>query len=275
MKIAIIGCGYVGKAIAKFWQQNPEIQVTATTTTPDKVADLNAIAKYVFIVNGDDPEALRAVLEDQDAVVLAVAPKSAETYENAYLHTAKTLVSVLPEFVNLKQVVYTGSYSVYGNQNGEWVDETTPIQPTNRKSEILAETEQVLLSAATADLNVCVLRLGGIYGPNRELIKIYGGAAGKTRPGSGNEPSNWVHLEDIVGAIDFAINRGLDGIYNLADDDRYTRKELTEKLFAKHNLPPITWDDSQPSQRSSQAKVANQKIKDAGYKLIQPQLIFD
>ena len=274
MKIAIIGCGYVGKAVAQLWTNNPEITVTATTTTPDKVADLNAIAKYVFILKGDDPEALRAVLEDQDAVVLSVAPKSAEAYESAYLHTAKTLASVLPEFPNIKQLVYTGSYSVYGNHNGEWVDESTPVKPNNSKSEILAETEQVLINAANTNLNVCILRLGGIYGPNRELIKIYGRAAGQTRPGSGNEPSNWIHLGDIVGAIDFAINQGLDGIYNLADDDRLTRGELTDKLFAKHNLPPITWDASQPSQRSSQAKVSNQKIKDAGYQLKHPKLMF-
>ncbi|MEC4805694.1 MAG: SDR family oxidoreductase [Jaaginema sp. PMC 1079.18] len=274
MRIAIIGCGYVGQAVAKFWKDRPKIEVTATTTTPDKVANLNAIAKYVFILKGDDPEALRAVLEDQDAVVLSVAPKSAETYEQAYLHTAKTLTSVLPEFPNIKQLVYTGSYSVYGDYNGEWVDENTPVKPNNRKSEILAETEQALLSAANDNLKVCILRLGGIYGPNRELIKIYGRAAGQTRPGTGNEPSNWIHLDDIVGAIDFAIQQQLNGIYNLADDDRCTRAELTNKLFEKHNLPPITWDMSQPSQRSSQAKVSNQKIKDAGYQFKHPKLSF-
>lgn len=274
MKIAIIGCGYVGKAVAQLWKNNPEIEVTATTTTPDKVADLNAIAKYVFILKGDDSEALRAVLADQDAIVLSVAPKSAEAYEQAYLHTAKTLASVLPEFPNIKQLLYTGSYSVYGDYNGEWVDENTPVKPNNRKSEILAETEQTLLNAANANLNVCILRLGGIYGPNRELIKIYGRAAGQTRSGSGNEPSNWIHLDDIVGAIDFAIQQRLDGIYNLADDDSLTRGELTDKLFEKHNLPPITWDASQPSQRSSQAKVSNQKIKDAGYQLQHPKLMF-
>ncbi|MFP4008694.1 MAG: NAD(P)H-binding protein, partial [Spirulinaceae cyanobacterium] len=162
MKIVIIGCGYVGKAAAKIWKNHPEIEVTATTTTPDKVSDLNAIAKYVFILKGDDPEALRAVLEDQDAIVLSVAPKSAEAYEQAYLHTAKTLASVLPEFPNIKQLVYTGSYSVYGNHNGAWVDENTPVKPNNRKSEILAEAEQVLLNAANSNLNVCILRLGGI-----------------------------------------------------------------------------------------------------------------
>jgi len=38
-------------------------------------------------------------------------------------------------------------------------------------TQILCETEQVLLSASSDDMSVCILRLGGIYGPRRELVK--------------------------------------------------------------------------------------------------------
>jgi len=64
------------------------------------------------------------------------------------------------------------------------VDEASPVAPANQ---ILCETEQVLLSASSDDMSVCILRLGGIYGPRRELVKIFGRVAGTIRPGNGED----------------------------------------------------------------------------------------
>jgi len=36
-------------------------------------------------------------------------------------------------------------------------------------------------------MSVCILRLGGIYGPRRELVKIFGRVAGTIRPGNGED----------------------------------------------------------------------------------------
>jgi len=42
-------------------------------------------------------------------------------------------------------------------------------------------------------MSVCILRLGGIYGPRRELVKIFGRVAGTIRPGNGEDATNWIH----------------------------------------------------------------------------------
>jgi nucleoside-diphosphate-sugar epimerase len=60
---------------------------------------------------------------------------------------------------------------VYGNSNGAWVSELSPVPPVNRHGEILHQTEQVLLSASSQDLKVCIFRLAAIYGPDREFKK--------------------------------------------------------------------------------------------------------
>lgn len=275
MNIAIIGCGYVGYAAAKYWQQKMTYVVTATTTTPERIPTLQAVAQKVLVVQGNDAETLKSVLQHQDIVLLSVGAKSADSYEETYLGTAKTLVSILPQLTNLRQIIYTGSYSVYGDRNGAKVDEDTPVEPTSNNAIILRETEKVLLSAATKNLKVCILRLGGIYGPERELIKIFGRASGTTRPGDGKDVTNWIHLDDIVGAIEFARHYHLDGIYNVVDDAHLSSQELLDTLFTKHNLSTVTWDASQKSKRPYNATVSNQKIKNAGYKLIHPQMIFD
>lgn len=273
MKVAIIGCGYVGKAIADYWCHELGFFVTATTTTPENVATLEDHAQRVEVVRGNDPVGLLSVLQDQETVLLSVGARNADVnvYEEIYLHTAQTLVSVLKQAPTVRQLIYTGSYAVYGDKDGAWVDESSPVAPANENGQILARTEQVLLSATSDDLHVCILRLGGIYGPGRELVKIFGRVAGTTRPGNGYDATNWIHLDDIVGAIEFARSNRLQGIYNLVDDDRLTSRELINRVCERHHLPSVIWDSSLKSVRPYNARVRNQKIKVAGYQLIHPE----
>ncbi|BAY84303.1 NAD-dependent epimerase/dehydratase [Calothrix parasitica NIES-267] len=274
MNIAIIGCGYVGCAVAKYWKQNNDLVITATTTTTAKVSTLQEVANKVEIVAGSDLEALKAVLQNQDVVLLSVGAKSADSYEETYLKTAENIVSLLKQNSTVKQLIYTASYSVYGDRNGSKVDEETPTAPSNANGEILNKAEQILLSASSEDLRVCMLRLGGIYGEGRELVKIFSRAFGQTRPGDGEDITNWIHLDDIVGAIEFSRQHQLQGIYNLVDDAHLKSKELIGNLCQKYDKPNVVWDASQAKTRAYNSKVSNEKIKKAGYKLIHPQMIF-
>lgn len=271
MNVTILGCGYVGTAVAQRWKQQG-LTITATTTRATRLTELESIAQQAICLRGNDANTLQQVLNNQQVVLLSVGASSADAYEETYLQTAKTLVSVLEQYSTVQQIIYTGSYAVYGDRQGDWVTEDTPVSPANRNGEILAETEQILLSAARADRAVCIFRLGGIYGPGRELIKIFGRAAGTTRPGDGSDASNWVHLEDIVGAIEFARVHQLSGIYNLVQDVPTTTGELLQQLFTAHNLPPVTWDTSQSSTRPYNARVSNQKLRDRGYRFEYPTI---
>ncbi|MEB3217726.1 MAG: SDR family oxidoreductase [Nostocales cyanobacterium 94392] len=274
MNIAIIGCGYVGYAVAKYWKQNDDLVITATTTNSSRVTTLQEVAHIVKIIKGSDAQALKSVLQNQDIVLLSVGAKSRDTYEETYLKTAETIILVLEQIPTVKQLIYTASYSVYGDRNGAWVDEETPTTPSNPNDEILDRTEQILLSANNDKLQVCILRLGGIYGEGRELVKIFSRAFGQTRPGNGEDSTNWIHLDDIVGAIEFVRQNQLQGIYNLVDDAHLPSRELIDNLCQKYDKPKVIWDASQTKTRAYNVKVSNDKIKQAGYKLIHPQMIF-
>jgi len=278
VKATILGCGYVGQAVAIAWEAQG-INVTATTTQPERMADLEAIATHAVIVHGNDAPALQSLLADQDVVLISVgAPqRTVAAYEETYLHTAKTLKSILPQTA-VQQVIYTGTCAVYGDHDGAWVNEKTAIAPRSRTSEILADTEQVLLSMAKAEgadatrsaTRVCVLRMGGIYGPGRELARIFSRAAGQERPGDGSEPSNWIHLDDIARAILFASHYRLNGIFNLVQDHPPSRRDLIDWVCRTHQLTPVRWNPDAPSERSYNAKVSNQKIRQAGYVFTHP-----
>jgi nucleoside-diphosphate-sugar epimerase len=239
--------------------------VTATTTRPDRISDLQAVANAVQVVSGSDRAGLAALLESQNTLLICVGAGRQTSYEETYLNTAKTVVSVLNQAPDLTQIIFTSTYSIYGNYDGAWVTETAPLKPATDNARIMAATEQTLLEAATPELKVCIFRLGGIYGPGRELAKIYSRAAGTTRPGSGHEASNWVHRDDIVGAIAFAQTHALSGLYNLVQDEIPTVHDLIDRVCQAHHLAPVQWDPSQPSARPYNVRVSNQKLKAAGY----------
>ena len=136
-------------------------------------------------------------------------------YRETYLTMAESLAAILPRVPSVRQVIYTSSHGHLGDRQGAWTDETVPPTPLTANGEILAETERILLATSTPERCICILRLAGIYGPGRELQKSSVPGPGTTRPGTGRQYINWVHLDDIVGSIALARARQLDGIYHV------------------------------------------------------------
>jgi nucleoside-diphosphate-sugar epimerase len=275
--MAVLGCGYVGSPLAHYWQDRGHA-VTGTTTSRERVASLAANLSKVILMKGDDIAAIQSLLQGQDTLVVSVAPTGfqeakAADYEATYLATAKNLVEGLKQSPNVTQVIYLSSCSVYGDRQGDWVDETSPVSPLEYKSQVLCEAEAIILQAANEYQKVCVLRLGGIYGPGRDLVNMFGGLAGSTVPGKGDRFINWVHLDDIIGAIDFVRLNELGGIYNLVDDSCLTVKEQVRLVCSRYNLPQVNWDASRSSGPRKSLQVRNEKLKAAGYELIHPQLL--
>jgi NAD dependent epimerase/dehydratase family enzyme len=102
-----------------------------------------------------------------------------------------------------------------------------------QRSQVIHESEKIILQAANEQQKVCVLRLGEIYGPDQELVSMFGGLAGMTMLGKGDRFINWIHRDDIIGAIEFARLNELQSIYNLVDDIRLTVKEQVSKVCAR------------------------------------------
>ncbi len=275
--VAIIGCGYVGSTLAGFWQRKGHF-VTGTTTRASRVPELEGVTSRVAVVSGNDLDGMRALVREQDTVVVSVAPTglgalAPNAYANTYVKTANTLAEALRQSTRVKQLVYLSSCSVYGDRRGNWVDETTPLLPSDDRSLILQEAEHILLAANEGRSKTCIFRLGGIYGPGRDLVSMFAGVSGRTLPGKGDRFTCWTHLDDIVGAIEFARSNQLEGIYNLVDDSKLTIRQLTDLVCTSYRLPSARWDSSQMStSRRCSLRISNQKLKEAGYKLIRSEI---
>ena len=103
---------------------------------------------------------------------------------------------------------------------------------------------------------------------------MFGGLAGMTLPGRGDRFINWIHRDDILGAIEFARLNQLQGVYNLVDDSQLTVHQQVERLCFKYGLPPVRWDSEQVSQRRKSLRVSNGKLKEVGYELIHPTILY-
>lgn len=256
-----MGAGYVGTALAAYLQSSHH-EVYISTATEEKLAGLKQHAKHVLLINNrGDRENLRLIIETCDGMVILVAPKKGKSYEETYLETAKIVSAILKERKKPFYLLYTSSTSVYQGQQ-DWVTEETSLSPKSVNSSILLQTEKLLLTHPES----CILRLGGIYGPQRELQRRAKHVSGEVMATSGKEPTNHIHLEDIVSAISFCLNHRLIGVYNLVNDDHPSRKELYSVLCHSINAPEPIWNEEFSSEKNDGYKVSNAKIYQAGFK---------
>lgn len=272
--IAIIGCGYIGAEVSAIWKKKG-YYVTATTRNPDKLELLSRIAQKCTILRGNDEDELVPLIANNDLLLLTIAADSPEHYESAYLNTAQIMRHLALEMDMPKQLIYTSSTSVYGDHHGQWVDETSELRAASEQAKILIEAEKHYLSLEELGWRICILRLAEIYGPGRDLSTRVKQLEGHTLPGSGDHYTNMIHKTDCASAIDYAHRHQLEGIYNLADEDHPTRKELYDAISHKFRLPRVQWDPTHTPLHTGNKRISNHKIKSEGFAFRHPIRILD
>lgn len=262
MKLLIMGVGYVGMAFLKSLQGSSN-EIFATTTRDERVEVIKPYVHHVLVLGKEGHNVLHEAVETCDALVILVAPQGKRSYEETYLGTSKTISSILERRKKTIYLLYTSSTSVYEGIQSGWANEEMFLSPTSEKGRILLETENIYLKFT----NSCILRLGGIYGPGRELIARARALSGKELSGSGGKPTNHIHLEDIVSAIHFCLEHRLTGVYNLVNDDHPTRHELYSGLCTSLGISLPAWNLHLPESGAVGYKVSNDKICSAGFSL--------
>ena len=274
MNIAVIGCGYIGSAAAAFWTKRGH-HVTATTRSPERLNELAKVSQKSLLIRGNDEDELVPLIANNEVILITIAADSAEHYESAYLNTAKIFRHLALEMNMPRILIYTSSTSVYGDHHGLWVDESSELRPANNAAKILVDAEKTYLSLDALGWAVSILRFAEIYGPGRELSKRVKLLEGHALPGSGDHYTNMVHKDDCASAIDYLLQHKLEGVFNLADDDHPSRKELYEMVSKKFGLPRIAWDPNLTSLHSGNKRVSNHKIKSQGFTFSHPTRVLD
>lgn len=260
MRYCLLGSGYVGMALLH--SLDGKAETTVTTTTAAKLPTLQTLADHAYLLRASEHDKLAPIVEQSDVLVITVAPKGHEGYRETYLETALSIKQCIEHRKHPLHLIYSSSTSVYSGCEKEWVDESLTLHPASEQGRILLEAENVYMSLP---FDVCIFRLGGIYGPGRSLQERARRLSGSEMSGSGRYPTNNIHQADIVNAVSFAIDNRLKGIYNLVEEVHPVRAELYAKLCQELNLPPPIWTGEGESTHGSQCKVSNAKLQSTGF----------
>jgi nucleoside-diphosphate-sugar epimerase len=118
---------------------------------------------------------------------------------------------------HLRWVGYLSTTGVYGDHQGGWVDEQTPLSPSTARGQARVQAEAAWRSMPQLPLHI--FRLAGIYGPGRgPFSKVRNGTA--RRIIKQGQVFSRIHVEDIALALELSLaSPGTAPIYNLCDDD--------------------------------------------------------
>lgn len=214
--LAILGQGYVGDRLAH----------RARAEGRDVVGVRRQAGHGVLAF--DDP-CVKGVLAKARHVVASVAPDA---------HGDPVLAAHAAELAHVPWVAYLSSTGVYGNTEGAWVDESSPVVGDGAGGRRMARAEADRRWRA---LGACVIRLPGIYGPGRSVFDQLRHGTARRIDRSGHRFSR-VHVDDIVGGLLAAMRGEMRGVYNLADELPAEPRTVTEEACRLAGMapPPVT-----------------------------------
>ena len=212
--IICFGFGQVAKNfIKKLKEQGVTFKLTTTSREESKTKEFENInyESFQFTEERFDKK-LISRFEEADHILLSIAPISG----------TDIVIKNLKEYFKsskFKWITYLSATSVYGNHNGEWVNENSETKPTspNGIERLKIENEWMQL-ASKFDLPLQIFRLSGIYSNQYNILKRLKSGEAKII-NKKNHYFSRIHLEDIANALSISLNKfKKKEIYNISDN---------------------------------------------------------
>ncbi|MGS4986836.1 SDR family oxidoreductase [Roseibium sp. RP-7] len=263
MRLFIFGTGFSSKAFVEEVRDQFD-WIGGTTRSSDKMEALRTLGVEPFLFDGNSQgDGVAEALKQATHILVSIAPNEAgDPVLNQY---ANEIVGAKPRWIG-----YLSTVGVYGNHDGAWVDEETPLNPVSKRSvQRVAAEEAWLAFAEQNDLPVQIFRLSGIYGPGRNAFENFrkGTARRLVKPG---QVFNRIHVADIAGALKAAMAKPSTRVFNVTDDEPAPPQDVVAfaaDLLGVEAPPEIPFEtaDLTPMARSfygENKRVSNQRVKD-------------
>lgn len=267
----VIGCGYLGERIAVHWRAQGQ-RVFATTRSAARADEWRALDLQPIVCDVLDPASLLALPKVESIVYcIGLDRTTGVSMRRLYVDGLANVLAALkpppPRFV------YVSSTSVYGQTEGEEVDESAITEPQEESGKVVLEAERLLRSRLPWAI---ILRFAGIYGPGR-LMRGQAIKAGEPIVGDAEKWLNLIHVEDGAAVVVAADERAVPGsVYNVSDGASVRRREfytnLAEVLRAPQPrfIPPPDQAILPPHERGHRRIVSRRMREELGVKLQYP-----
>ncbi|MCE3231045.1 MAG: Nucleoside-diphosphate-sugar epimerase [Alphaproteobacteria bacterium] len=266
----IFGLGYVGQHFGRALMTGGW-RVAGTTRTQGQAQNLKNQGFDAVIWDGASPLP-KKYLEGITHILVTIPPneKGDVVLQHHHFSTA-----------SIRWVGYVSATSVYGDHQGAWVTENSPLKPTSLRGSqrLLAETQWLERRAQNPAFPIHIFRLSSIYGPGRSVLEtiLSGSAQRIDKPG---HVFSRLHIRDIISVLTSSITAPQPGeIYNLADDEPAATADVIAYGcgLLKMAVPPLIPFEKASLSRSlwefyaEEKRVCNHKIKTSlGIRLLYP-----
>ena len=211
-RLLIVGCGDVGMRLLPL--VCTRFRVFAVTSSAHRCAQLRAAGAIPIVANLDHPLTLRRLANLAPNVVHLAPPQG----DGEVDHRTRHLVAILPAGAN---VVYVSTTGVYGDCQGQLIDETRTVAPHNARAWRRVDAERVLRGwARRVQGQLAIVRAPGIYARERlPLARLRQGTPALLA--QDDVYTNHIHADDLARIVALALFRALPGrIYHAVDDTR-------------------------------------------------------
>lgn len=221
----------------------------------------------VMLADISQPASLQTLPTNFDLLLFIVSPggRQAEAYQAVFYEGLKNLLAHFADAEQQPICLMVSSTSVYAQNQGEWVDESSETRPLAATAQWLVAAEQLLYES---NKKHCVVRFSGIYGPGRDWLirRAAGGEAIQRDPPS---YTNRIHQQDCVAVLLFLANKLLAGdqlqpCYLASDNDPAPLWDVMNWIAEQYHFPmPVALNlavDAPQNKRCS-----NRRLTDLGY----------
>lgn len=223
-KISILGCGWLGSALA-VQLISKGYNVYGSTTSISKVREFKAKGITPFVINIEDENTDISNFLSSDILIIAITSKNISAIKNLIFKIEKS---------NIRKVLFISSTSVYPNINGIATEETETNSSPLVEIENLFKTNTIFKST--------IIRFGGLFGYDRKPENFF-------KPGRIiDNPEgyvNLIHQDDCIRIIEHIILKNTwDVVLNACSDSHPTRREFYLNEAEKAGKPLIIFNEA-------------------------------
>ena len=265
INIFCFGFGQVAKSfLTKIDLENYKINLSITSRNETAKKNFNGISYHNYFLDGEKyDQDLISNLKKSDHILISIPP----------IEGSDIVFKMFSKFIKdskVKWVTYLSATSVYGNHDGEWVDENSKNKPTSQNGIDRLKAENSWLSLNIKyNLPIQIFRLSGIYSnQNNILSRLKIGTAKLIN--KKNHFFSRVHVEDIGNILYESLTKFKEGeIFNISDDKPSSSEEVTlyaAKLLNIKDIKKVEIESLENSMLKNfyrdSKKVNNKKMKE-------------
>jgi len=256
MSKLIFGCGYLGVKVAQRWRAAGETvyAVSRSRSRADNLANMG-LSPIVADVTRTSVK-----IPPVDGILFSVGydrENSLVPIQEVYVQGIQNALSSVTDSVH--RFIYISTTGVYSQTSGEWIDEAAECAPQRPGGIASYQAEQVLRNSSAYPRSI-ILRLAGIYGPDR-VPRINELRAGVPLTAPHDGFLNLIHVDDAATIIGKCFEyRHAPALFNVSDGHPVERGEYIREIARILGAPPPTFQTPDASAPATHRATSDKRI---------------